>query len=175
MGPHSKIGTFTLCKGLDLLQLDAYASIGRGNWITGFPSGSKTFFAHQEDRKPILIVGEHSAITNRHLIDCTNAVTIGRFTTLAGFQSQILTHSIDLAESRQSSQPVRIGDYCFIGTKVVLLGGSELPSYCVLGAMSLLNKPLADEYTLYGGVPAKAIKKLNKDDKYFTRPKGFVH
>lgn len=174
MGPNARIGHLTFCKGLALLQLDGYATIGRGNWITGFPRGGEKHFAHQADRRPVLIVGEHSAITNRHLIDCTNAVTIGRFTTFAGFQSQILSHSIDLEQGRQSSLPVEIGNYCFVGTNVVILGGSVLPSYCVLGAKSLLSKAFAETYTLYAGVPARPIKRLEETWGYFVRETGFV-
>ncbi len=174
MGPQTRIGHLTFCKGLELLQMDSYATIGRGNWITGFPRGGEKHFAHQEDRRPMLIVGEHSAITNRHLIDCTNAVTLGRFTTFAGFQSQILSHSIDLEQGRQSSAPIEIGDYCFVGTNVVILGGSVLPSYCVLGAKSLLSKAFAETYTLYAGVPAKPVKKLEATIGYFVRETGFV-
>lgn len=175
MGAHSSIGHMTICKGLDLLQMGEHSSIGRGNWITAFPSGSSDHFVHQKDREPELIIGDHSAITNRHLIDCTNSVTIGNFTTFAGFKSQILTHSIDLERCRQSSLPVKIGDYCFVGTDSVILGGSSLPDYSMLGAKSLLNKHFLEDYTLYAGVPAKPIKKLPGEYKYFSRTVGFVY
>ena len=174
MEEDSKIGAATVCKNIDLLHLKAHAIIGRCNWITGFPLGSSRHFAHQTDRRPELIVGEHSAITNRHLLDCTNSVTIGRFTTFAGFHSQIISHSIDLEQNRQSSEPVRVGNYCFVGTNCVLLGGSALPDFSVLGAKSLLNKTFTEAYQLYGGVPARPIKSLSRDDKYFQRTEGFV-
>lgn len=174
MEEESRIDHLTICKNIDLLQLRSHASIGRGNWITGFPLGSSRHFAEETDRRPELILGEHSAITHRHLIDCTSSVEIGRFTTFAGFQSQILTHSIDIENSRQASAPVRLGDYCFVGTNSVLLGGSVLPDYCVLGAKSLLNKAFTDSYQLYGGVPAEPVKKLSPESKYFTRSEGFV-
>ncbi|HJX98297.1 MAG TPA: hypothetical protein VJ281_05430 [Chthoniobacterales bacterium] len=174
MEEGSSIGTATVCKGIDLLHLKAHAIVGRGNWITGFPLGGSKHFAHEADRRPELIVGEHSAITNRHLLDCTNSVTIGRFSTFAGFHSQIISHSIDLAENRQSSKPVRVGDYCFVGTNSVLLGGSALPDFCVLGAKSLLNKTFSETYQLYAGVPARPVKALSRDCKYFQRTEGFV-
>ena len=174
MEEGSQIGATTVCKNLALLHLKAHATIGRGNWITGFPLGPSRHFAHQTDRRPELILGEHSAITNRHLLDCTNSIIIGRFTTFAGFRSQIITHSIDIEQNRQSSKPVRVGDYCFVGTNCVLLGGSVLPDFCVLGAKSLLNKSFADTYQLYGGVPARPIKPLSRDYKYFQRTEGFV-
>lgn len=174
MEEGTRIGTASVCKNLDLLHLKAHATVGRANWITGFPLGQSRHFAHQTNRRPELIVGEHAAITNRHLLDCTNSVTIGRFTTFAGFHSQIISHSIDLQENRQSSEPVHVGDYCFVGTNCVLLGGSALPDFCVLGAKSLLNKAFTETYQLYGGVPARAIKPLSRDSKYFQRTEGFV-
>ena len=174
MEEGSQIGAATVCKNIDLIHLKAHATIGRANWITGFPLGPSRHFAHQTYRRPELIVGEHSAITNRHLLDCTNSVTIGKFTTFAGFHSQIISHSIDIEENRQSSKPVRVGDYCFVGTNCVLLGGSALPDFCVLGAKSLLNKTFTDTYQLYGGVPAQPIKALSRDCKYFQRTEGLV-
>jgi acetyltransferase-like isoleucine patch superfamily enzyme len=174
MEEGSRIDHLTVCKNIDLLHLKAHASIGRGNWITGFPLGPSPHFAEEKDRRPELIVGEHSAITHRHLIDCTNSVTIGKFTTMAGFQSQIITHSIDIETSRQTSAPIRIGDYCFVGTNCVLLGGSAVPDFCVVGAKSLVNKDFTEPYQLYGGVPARPVQKLSADSKYFHRTEGFV-
>lgn len=174
MGPNSCIGHFNVVKGLDALKMDAYARIGNLNWITGFPTNCNTHFSLQIDRKPFLQIGEHSAITNRHLIDCTDAVTIGKFTTVAGFRSVILTHSINLNENYQAAHPIRVGDYCFLGTCCTLLGGSSLPNYSVLGANSLLNKEYEEQYCLYGGVPAKIVQQLDQSMKYFNRTIGFV-
>ena len=174
MEEGSSIGDLTMCKNIDLLHLQAHATIGRGNWITGFPLGLSRHFSNEKDRQPQLIMGEHSAITHRHLIDCTNSLTIGKFTTVAGFQSQIITHSIDIEKNCQASAPVRIGDYCFIGTNCVVLGGSTLPDFSVLGAKSLLNKHFTDSHQLYGGVPAQPIKQLPPDYAYFRRTVGFV-
>lgn len=174
MEEHSKIGHLTVCIHLDLVHLKSYASVGRGNWITGFPSGASSYYAHIPDRHAELVLGEHSAITNRHLIDCTSRVSIGKFTTFAGFRSQILSHSIDIAKNRQNASPVTIGDYCFVGTDCVLLGGSALPSFSVLAAKSLLNHAHHEEYTLYGGIPARALKPLEKGSLYFSRITGHV-
>lgn len=174
MEAHTSIGHLTICKSIALLHLREHALIGRGNWITGFPLGPSAHFAEEKERRPELILGEHSAITHRHLIDCTNSITIGKFTTVAGFQSQMLTHSIDLAVNRQASAPIRIGDYCFIGTNCVLLGGSVLPDYCVVGAKSLVNKAFTETHQMYGGVPAKPLQPMPADYAYFQRTTGFV-
>lgn len=170
----ARIGHLTFCKNIDLLEIGEEASIGNLNWITGYPSGPG-HFSHQTDRHPELILGPQSAITNRHLVDCTARVTIGAFATFAGYASQLLTHSINLEASRQEAYPISIGAYSFVGTNCVLLGGSALPDYSVLGAKSLLNRAYADTYFLYGGVPAKPIKKLPETTGYFQRKSGFVN
>ena len=171
----ARIGHFTVVKGLDRLALGEHALIGRLNWISAFPLGmSSTQFAHLRERKPELLVAEHAAITNRHIVDCTERVSIGKFATVAGFRSQILTHSIDLTRCRQDAKPVTIGDYCFVGTACTILGGAALPSHSVLAAHSLLNKAQTEPYRLYGGVPAAAVKELAADLEYFRRSQGFV-
>src|SRR5207245_5527131 len=86
--------------------------------------------------QPQLIVGDHAAITHRHLIDCTDSITIGRFTTVAGHRSQFLTHGIDFEDCVQKAKPIEIGQYCHIGTSCILLPGSRLPDYSMLGAAS---------------------------------------
>lgn len=174
MEEGARIGHLTVCKGLERLALGAHASIGRLNWISGYPLGRPPHFLHLSERMPELVLGEHSAITNRHIIDCTQRVTVGRFTTVAGFRSQILTHSIDIRASRQDAHPVSIGDYCFLGTACTVLGGSVLPDFSVLGAHSLLNKPYAEPYTLYAGVPARPVSVFDRDSAYFRRAAGFV-
>jgi acetyltransferase-like isoleucine patch superfamily enzyme len=175
MGAGSWIGNLTLCKGLSMLQMGEMSSIGNLNQITGFPARDTSYFSADRDRRPELILGSHSAVTERHLIDCTNSVRIGQFSTVAGSRSQILTHNLDLYECRQKSKPVVIGDYCFVGTGSILLSGSALPDYSVLGAGSLLNKEYRESYLLYAGSPAKPIKQLPKDTGYFQRKTGAVH
>ena len=175
MGPNSRIGPLTVCKGLELLRLAEHARIGPLCWITAFPLGtSSPHFELDPERKSHLIVERHAAITSRHLIDCTDEVIIGAFSIFAGFRSQILTHSIDLNESRQRCKPVRIGHHCFVGTASVLLGGSSLPDCSVLGALSVLTERFETPGYIYGGVPAKPIKPVDPGAKYFSRSAGFV-
>ncbi|MFA6087897.1 hypothetical protein [Mucilaginibacter sp.] len=176
MKEGAKIGHFNMAIHLDQMEMGAKASIARGNWITGFPSNTNSpHFSHQTLRRSLFIMGDSSAVTKNHHFDCTNIIEIGRFTTVAGYQSQFLTHSIDVMENRQDSDRIIIGEYAFLGTNVVMLGGAELPPRSVLGAKSLLNKKFTEEWMLYGGVPAKAIQQLSADAKYFTRTDGFVY
>ncbi|TFZ63329.1 acyltransferase [Hymenobacter sp. UV11] len=175
MKAHARIDHFTVAIHLDSIRMERESFIGRSNWITGFPTNSSSpHFKHQTGRQASLVLYESSSVTKNHHFDCTNTIEIGRFATIAGYQSQFLTHSIDIFENRQDSAPILIGAYAFVGTNSVILGGAHLPTYCVLGAKSLLNKSYVEEWTLYGGVPAKELRKLPKSAKYFTRTEGFV-
>ena len=177
MGPNTVIRNFCVCIHIDLLKMDNNSRIGRGNWITGFPTNSKSdFFSHQQNRKAELLVGNNALILRNHHFDCTNQIKIGSFTTIAGYNSQFLTHSINIHKNIQDSMPIEIGDYCFIGTRNIFLGGSIIPSKSVTAAGAVVTKDLssAESYSLFGGVPAKFIKRLSTEDLYFQRTKGDV-
>jgi hypothetical protein len=177
MKDRARIGHLTLCKDIDLVQMAESTSLGNLNWITGYPSGGPAdgHFGHQTDRHPELILDREAAITNRHFIDCTERIHVGEFAAVAGFASQLMTHSINLEKSRQEAYPITVGKYCFVSTNCVLLGGSTLPDYSVLGAKSLLNRDYKESYFLYGGVPAKPIKALPAETtRFFQRTDGYV-
>jgi acetyltransferase-like isoleucine patch superfamily enzyme len=176
MKEGARIGHLTLCKDIDLLQMEESTSIGNLNWITGYPSGlpASGHFGHQTDRRPELVMARQANITNRHFIDCTERIHIGAFATVAGFASQLLTHSVNLELNRQEAYPITIGAYCFVGTNCVLFGGGALPDYSVLGAKSLLTQAFTENYFLYGGVPAKPIKALPATTQYFHRQSGYI-
>ena len=176
MGPGSRIDLFTVAIHLDAIEMQDGAMIGRNNWITGFASGTGSrHFVHQPNRVSKLFMGQQSMVTKNHHIDCTNRIDIGKFATIAGYGTQLLTHSIDVYENRQDSKPIIIGNFAFIGTSSVILGGAVIPDFCLLSAKSLLNKAFTESWKIYGGVPAKVLSEIPKDAGYFTRKSGFVY
>jgi acetyltransferase-like isoleucine patch superfamily enzyme len=175
MAAGSRIDSLTVAVNLDAIELGEHATIGRGNWITGFASGtSSPHFVHQPRRCSELLLGSHAAITKNHHIDATNRISIGSFTTIAGYRTQLLSHSIDVYHNRQHSEQINIGAYCFVGTSCVILGGSALPDHSVLGALSLLNKVHKEPWGLYAGQPARWVKAIEPSAAYFMRTRGFV-
>lgn len=175
MKKFTKINHFTFCQSIDELILEDYSKIGTFNYITGYPTSLNKHFKHIRKRKCVLRIETHSSITSRHFLDCTAGINIGKFTTIAGIRSYILTHSLDLFKCRQDAKPINIGDYCFIGTNCEILPGSNIPNFSILGAKSLFNKKYDKPFYLYGGVPAKIIKKLDKKNvAYFNRKIGAV-
>lgn len=175
MGPKSRIHSGVICRGIDYLEMGEDSGIANFTYITGFSVVGCRHFNHVENRKCELILGRSAGITSRHYVDCNGGVYVGDFSTVAGIRSQILTHSIDVYLCRQDAKPVRIGKYCFVGTGCILLPGSMLPDYSVLGAGSVLTKPHAEEGRVYAGAPARCVKELDVASvKYFHREKHFV-
>lgn len=172
MEDNSRIGHFNFFKLLDRVILKKSSSIGSLNFFTGFPPSDHHFLNIKRDRS--LYLGLESAITNQHLFDCTDSIVIDSFTTIAGYRSQFLTHSIDPYISKQVCAPIYIGSYCFIGTSSTFLKGVKVADYTIVGAGSLVSKSLTDSFYVYGGIPASPIKEINRDYLYFNRKVGTV-
>ena len=133
----ARIGHLQPISPIGLLHLERFAVLGHGNIVGGGQRSPN--YREEPDRVSALILEEHAAVTRHHILDCSNTIVIGRFTTFAGYRSQILTHSPDFSRSHQTTRPVRIGSYCFVGTGSIILFGSELPDFCFLGAGSVLS------------------------------------
>jgi len=175
MEAHSRIHHLVICKQIDSLVLSEDSGIATMTYITGFKTAGNNFFKEVKNRRCELILGKSAGITSRHFVDCNGGVYIGDFTTVAGIRSQVLTHSIDVYNNRQHTAPIHIGKYCFLGTGCILLPGTKLPAYSILGAGAVLTKKYEQKGMLYAGNPAKPVKKIDIDaTKYFHRKKHVV-
>lgn len=178
MKKNSYIGHLNICKPIDLLSIGEDSNIGNRNFITGFSITAPEVinhghFEHIQNRKCELKIGKHTGITSRHYFDCNGGIYIGDFCQIAGFETAFLTHSIDLENNRQDAAPIKIGNFCFISTRVTLLKGIEVAPYSIVGACSLINKALLKSHSLYGGVPCRFIKNV-ESYLFFNRKSGFV-
>lgn len=169
MGEGARIGHLNVAIHLELIQMDKNCSISQKNWITGFPLSNKSNFQDFPERKPYLIMKEDSSITKQHHIDCTDMVIVGELTTIAGYGTQILSHSFSLEKNSQACAPIQIGHHCWVGTRSIILPGSVLPPQSVLGAGAVLQRKYTESFVLYGGVPAKYIKKMDETYEFFHR------
>jgi acetyltransferase-like isoleucine patch superfamily enzyme len=172
LGKQAYIGHGNLISKLQVLEVHSFGRIGNFNWISGGVSNS--IYQINPGSAGVLKLGEHAALTSWHRLDCTGGIHIGKFSTVAGWQSQFVTHGIDLAKNQQSGSPIIIGDFTMVGTRCIILKGASLPNYSVLAAGSLLNKNWQETYTLYGGIPASPLKKISKELGYFQRKIGCV-
>lgn len=173
---NSNIGSLVICKGIDCFKMHKGSHVGNLMYITGFSTLNNSVFQSVHNRHCELIMDEYSTLTSRHFVDCNGGVYIGAFTTIAGIKSQILTHSINVYKNRQEAHPIYIGKYCFVGTGCILLPGTKLPDYSVLGAGSVLTKSYEEPACLYAGNPAKNIKDIDITTAlYFQRDERMVY
>ncbi|HTU14856.1 MAG TPA: hypothetical protein VMF31_06645 [Solirubrobacterales bacterium] len=170
MGPKSKIGHLNFIRGMDSVRLSARASIGNLNWIYGIPA-SQTGGSGSDAR---LELEEGAQLTHRHLVDCTNLVRLGRFSVVAGYRTQILTHSVNIREGVQQAHEISFGEFSFVGTGCIVLGGSRLPDHSVLGAGSVLRNDFEEPYRIYSGTPAVSISAIPEDAAFFSRSEPYV-
>ena len=56
------------------------------------------------------------------------------------------------------SLSIGIGDHVWVGTKVTMLKGTQVPRDCVVGAGSLLCRAYEHPNCVIAGVPAKEVK-----------------
>ena len=129
----------------------------------------KHYFADQPLRRPVLRMKRASLISCLHMVDCCDLVEIGRYSGLAGFGSQVMTHTVDIVRVKQVTRPVIIGDHSMISTSSVLLPGAVVPDNAIVSAGSVVKGPLAEGHTLYEGVPAVAKRTLNPSLAFFHR------
>lgn len=169
----ARIGHFTIVRNLERLSLAPKARIGTFNWIFGMLPSTR-YFTDEPDRLSALIMEEDASLTSRHIVDCTNTVTLGAFSTVAGFYSQLLTHGIDVATNRQTSAPICVGRHAMIGTRVILLKGARVPDRAVVGAGSVFRGAPDGSGGLWSGVPATRVRAIDENGAYFTRTMGHV-
>lgn len=168
MGPGAKIGRLNVIRGIAELRLAEGARINERNRISGFLP-SNQFFERSPKRQPSLILGRHARITIGHKLDCSDRVELGEHAVLAGFETTVLTHSLDLVRNQDVTAPVEIGDHSVVMTDCILLSGTRIPARCIVSAGSVVNTRLTDELTFYGGNPAQAVRSLSPKLGVFQR------
>lgn len=170
LGEGARIGHFNMFRNLHSVELGEKSLIGQWNWVS-----AATMFLRPggEGERGCLLVGRQSAITSRHYLDCSGGIRVGAFTVVAGVRSTVLTHQVDIDAGRQTVRPVRIGDYCFVGSNARLTPGSVLVDRCVVAMGAVVVGKLNEPGMLYAGVPAKPIKAFG-DAEFFKRVDGYV-
>lgn len=163
VGPRARVDRGNIFKNLNLVHVGTEASVGRWNSFSTHPS-----FARLLPSGAQLSLAPRSYITSRHQVDCSGSLHLGELAALAGHQTKVMTHSIDLARNAQTARAVTIGARTFVGARCLLLGGASLPDRSVLAAGSVLTpRANSGESGLWAGVPA--VYKRPVDGAWFDR------
>ena len=112
-----------------------------------------------------LTIGSHCFFTTPLHIDLNSDVVIGNRVTI-GHDVAIVTsaHQIGGPNRRCGKQvpaPIRIGDGCWIGARVLLLPGVVLGEGSIIAAGAVVNSNV-EPHTMVGGVPAHPIRALGE-------------
>lgn len=76
----------------------------------------------------------------------------------------ILSSNHDLYDqNKYNNEPIKIGDYSWIGMNSVITAGVELGPRTIVGAGSVVTKSFPEGYCVIAGTPAKVVKYLDKD------------
>ncbi|WP_201607906.1 acyltransferase [Psychrobacter immobilis] len=115
------------------------------NSLNGISVGDDVYFAHN-----VVVLGKEITIENE--------VMIGPNTVVVSGNHSFLGNSFRFGKS--ISQPIVIEEGSWISANCSILSGAVLPCRSILAAGSVLNKAFSEEKSLYGGSPAKFIKRL---------------
>lgn len=149
--------TGNVIRHLAAVEIGERAMLAKCNLVTAHPAYKVNY-----PEPNGLFLASGAKVLSRHQLDCSAAVRVCSFASIAGHGTNVLTHSIDLARNAQAAYPVTIGERSFVGTRCLLLGGAELPPHSVLAAGSTLL-PARDEERpegLYAGNPATFRKRV---------------
>jgi len=112
-------------------------------------------------------IGEDTIVGDHVFLDGRASLTIGDHVDIA---SRVLIynseHNINKSDFSAKEEPVDIGDYVFLGPRVIVLPGVKIGRGAILGAGAVVTKDIP-EFAIAGGVPAKVIgERKNKKLSY---------
>lgn len=158
-----RVAPFNLIKHMTSISVSTGAHIGKMNVISAHP-----VYARLYEDGARLALDDNSYITSRHTLDCSGGMSVGELAAVAGRQTLVLTHSIDLGRDSQLAYPVVVGERSFVGARCVLLGGAVLPSRSVLAAGSVLTRNSSEQQSgVWAGAPA--TYRGAKEGRWFDR------
>lgn len=117
-----------------------------------------------------ITIGCHSYVGIYNILDWSDNITIGDYVHIAGPSTGLWTHSSadqalqgislqDKALRHRPVAPIRIADRVYIGGNCTIYPGIKIETNVIVAPNSAVSKNLASG-SLYGGVPAKELKRI---------------
>jgi len=107
------------------------------------------------------IIGDHAFLDGREKIKIGDHVDIASSVMI--YNSE---HNLESEGFEAISAPVEIGDYVFIGPRVIIMPGVKIGRGSVVAGGAVVTKDVAD-FAIVGGVPTKVIgERKNKKPNY---------
>jgi acetyltransferase-like isoleucine patch superfamily enzyme len=107
------------------------------------------------------IIGDHAFIDGRAKLKIGKEVDIASYVMI--YNSE---HNLESDDFSAREEPVEIGDYSFIGPRVIILPGVTIGTGAVIAAGAVVTKDVAN-FAIIGGVPAEKVgERKNKNPHY---------
>lgn len=112
-----------------------------------------------------LVVGNNVGIGSHCFLGCAGGVSIGDDVIIGNYVSfhsgnhNSADPKIAIRLQGVNRKGIEVGANCWIRAKVTILDGAIIESGCVIAAGALVREGIYAANSIYGGVPAKFIKK----------------
>lgn len=112
-------------------------------------------------------IGKGCIIGQNAFLDGRDSLKIGDYVDIASdvmvYNSE---HDINDESFKAVTAPVEIGDYCFIGPRVIILPGVKIGRGAIVAAGAVVTKDVKD-FDIVGGVPAQVIGERRLKDPHY--------
>ena len=142
------------------VELGDRTFIGRANRIDCGDAAADAKVAHMGYSRRF-VTGADTLINEGHRFDVLGAISIGRGTWIAGFDSQFLTHG-----AGTMNRDIVLGEACFVGSAVRFAPGSGVGHRVIVGMAAVVTKRLAENDVVVAGFPARVVKARVANDGY---------
>ena len=137
----------------------SWIQIGRGTEIQRL---CRIYISENDSLQPRLIIGSRVFIGQGTHLSVTQPMSIGN-DTIIGAGSFLLTNNhrfdsreIPIRDQGYDTEPLDVGEDVWIGANCVIMPGIEIGKGAIIGAGSVLTKPVGC-YEIWAGVPARKI------------------
>lgn len=112
-----------------------------------------------------LVIGNNVGIGSNSFLGCAGGIEIGDDTIIGNYVSfhaenhNYSDPNIPIRLQGVNHQGIKVGKNCWIGAKATILDGAVIGNGCIIAAGAVVNQGFYEDNCIYGGVPAKLIKK----------------
>ncbi len=113
--------------------------------------------------------GEDVYVGHGSTIVCARSIEVGKGTLIADLVTIRDTNhrrvaDVPVGRSGVDSKPIRVGENCWLGSKVTVVAGASIGNDVTVGANAVLAGQFGDRCTL-GGVPARVLSNPPADER----------
>lgn len=109
-------------------------------------------------------IGDGSIIGDRCILDARYGIKVGNNVNISsGVWMWSLQHDVNSATFSSDGQGgmITIGDRAWVSSRVNILPGIKVAEGCVVACGAVVTRDCSDDYSVYGGIPAKKIGSRN--------------